>query len=370
MHFARLATVELQLVMHLLDKLSLLRLARCCRFTLSCAASDFAFQKLSPLRVDLVLDHPVAGGVDTLIQGSLLRFSDISLRWTATQSSFVLLDFTFALVETRRVRRLSALEFADESLLWPANVLHELFSIPRVYHMQSLDSTIEMHRASRHATLLATICSSLTQLAFTVCENSFVLNTLPQCTHLQHLELRDPKNVVCNHALIGNLKACAGLRSLCLSHMSEEAAATALRACRLHRLTSLSLLDLSNVGGALDWPSLCAAMKSLTALTFKAYPGVDAAVFAAMTSPRMQLRRLHVSFVGCHRFYPGTDLHLLTDTVLQMALRRWPNVCIELSMPSEKLHGATADWRSTHAILLAMVRSCDERVTLLIERSR
>src|SRR4051794_13141737 len=44
MSLSSLATVELQLIMHHCDLKSLLSLARCCHFALSCASTRFAFQ--------------------------------------------------------------------------------------------------------------------------------------------------------------------------------------------------------------------------------------------------------------------------------------------------------------------------------------
>jgi hypothetical protein len=47
MSFARLATVELQLIMQCCNLSSLLRMARCSRFTLMCADSEFSFQRMN-----------------------------------------------------------------------------------------------------------------------------------------------------------------------------------------------------------------------------------------------------------------------------------------------------------------------------------
>ena len=50
----RLASVELQLVMQHCDKITLLALARCCRFTLAAASDSFAWRALSPLPLPFV----------------------------------------------------------------------------------------------------------------------------------------------------------------------------------------------------------------------------------------------------------------------------------------------------------------------------
>lgn len=82
MSFARLAQVELQLIMHACDLRSLLALARCCRFSLAAASHDFAFSCLSP--VGFRSTRPNLAGN---IRNSLLRFADIGVRWAVPKRS-------------------------------------------------------------------------------------------------------------------------------------------------------------------------------------------------------------------------------------------------------------------------------------------
>jgi len=49
--FARLATVELQLIMRCCDQPTLIALARCSRFALAAASSPFVWQPLSPIEL-------------------------------------------------------------------------------------------------------------------------------------------------------------------------------------------------------------------------------------------------------------------------------------------------------------------------------
>src|SRR4051812_12055458 len=85
MSLLSLATVELQLIMHNLDKLPLLYLARCSKFTLSSASSDFTWKFLSPLPISLnkSLLH-----IPRLIPNSLLRYVDVSLHFDL-ESNFI-----------------------------------------------------------------------------------------------------------------------------------------------------------------------------------------------------------------------------------------------------------------------------------------
>lgn len=76
MPFSSLHFIEVQLVAHLLDATSLLRFARCDRFTLQAASCAFAFRHQPPFEVcSLQPDLP------SLLCGSLLRFARIHLEW-------------------------------------------------------------------------------------------------------------------------------------------------------------------------------------------------------------------------------------------------------------------------------------------------
>jgi hypothetical protein len=78
MLLARLATVELQLIMQCCNRNSLLSLARCSHFTLSSASSDFPWKCISPLHL---VFHDSDLSLGAHISGSLLRFCTIALRW-------------------------------------------------------------------------------------------------------------------------------------------------------------------------------------------------------------------------------------------------------------------------------------------------
>lgn len=82
MSFSSLRQAEVQLIMHRCDLHSLLTLARCCRFTLGCASSDFALQCLPPVVV-YSIQPDLAGS----IARSLVRFAPaLSLRLLRVQS--------------------------------------------------------------------------------------------------------------------------------------------------------------------------------------------------------------------------------------------------------------------------------------------
>jgi hypothetical protein len=78
MSISTLATVELQLIMHQCDRISLVSLARCCRFTLASASADFAWKSISPLRLDF---HDEDFTLGSKIHNNLIRFCTIALTW-------------------------------------------------------------------------------------------------------------------------------------------------------------------------------------------------------------------------------------------------------------------------------------------------
>ena len=74
MPLSALHTVELQLIMQLCDRSSLLTFARCCQHTLAAASADFAWRSLSP--VSLRWSGP---GFAAHVAASLLRHADIAI---------------------------------------------------------------------------------------------------------------------------------------------------------------------------------------------------------------------------------------------------------------------------------------------------
>ena len=73
MSLSSLHTIGLQLIMHLCDASTILRLARCSRTLLAAASCDFAFRFASPVAV------PIDAGLSERVSGSLVRFCDLSL---------------------------------------------------------------------------------------------------------------------------------------------------------------------------------------------------------------------------------------------------------------------------------------------------
>jgi hypothetical protein len=71
---ARLAKVEVQLVLHCCDPRSFVSLARCCRSTLAAAADPFALRHMSPV---FVIPHFKSRA---RFLASLLRFAPVQLR--------------------------------------------------------------------------------------------------------------------------------------------------------------------------------------------------------------------------------------------------------------------------------------------------
>jgi len=76
--FTRLATVELQLVMHFCDQSTLIALARCSRTAFAAAKQPFAWRCLSPL--SLSCSSPLE--LSARMADSLLRHAQLSVEWT------------------------------------------------------------------------------------------------------------------------------------------------------------------------------------------------------------------------------------------------------------------------------------------------
>ena len=76
--FTRLATVELQLVMHFCDQRTLIALARCSRAALAAASQPFAWRSLSPL--SLSCSSPLE--LSARMAASLPRHAQLAVEWT------------------------------------------------------------------------------------------------------------------------------------------------------------------------------------------------------------------------------------------------------------------------------------------------
>jgi hypothetical protein len=115
--------------MQFLDLTSLLRLARCSKFTLSSASSEFSFQGLSPIPFHYSEDRMELAAQ---IRSSLLRFADIFINeWTHASHD----DYTEWWPETKE--------------------LDALFSIERLVALDTSERRLELEHMSSYPNSMA-----------------------------------------------------------------------------------------------------------------------------------------------------------------------------------------------------------------------
>jgi len=117
----RLATVELQLIMHGCDTRTLLQLARCCRATIAAASSAVAWHHL-PQRLNSSRLHDE----DWRQWRSLLRFADVHLRLSlgrAAAAAWEPIISAFGSIPRLRRLELTWSWWNEEELLVPQRLL-------------------------------------------------------------------------------------------------------------------------------------------------------------------------------------------------------------------------------------------------------
>jgi hypothetical protein len=231
---SRLATVELQLIMHGLDLRSFLCLARCSRQTLAAASTEFACK-----HVIIILD------TDNITRANMIAASRV-LRWcglAVSCCSFRWLhhpDGSFA-----SIPHIRTLIFISDLSEW--HTMFEQASFAELTHLRA-----SWKYSARVPTILSTVARAMPRLEHASLD--FVLpaphgffDPLAQMLHLRHLELNKPGLAFAS----AHVNACASLRSLhlinpvCgppLSEMLQNA--TARRLQRLH-LASYDTLDIN-----------------------------------------------------------------------------------------------------------------------------
>jgi hypothetical protein len=137
--FARLATVELQLVMHFCDQRTLLALARCSRAALAAASQPFAWRSLSPL--SLSCSSPLE--LSARMADSLPRHAQLAVELTIPAP----VDVTGAQGEADAKEQDDAVMAAE---------IAALVSLPRLRHL-TVDHPSGSRSNSRVALLMAAL---------------------------------------------------------------------------------------------------------------------------------------------------------------------------------------------------------------------
>jgi hypothetical protein len=248
--FHRLATVELKLVMHFLDRSSLLRLSRCNRFALSAAGSDFAWKCIPPESLHLPPFHidfsseEVARLTLNRIHASLLRYATYAVdAWPEGDH-----DKLRCLGDKIRVSRLN---FRDQCS-------HAVFL--RVLHFPCFDSLTALRTPQLSEDVLTTLIQIKPKLRsfYTEFSPSYhpwaagipsgQMQIHPNMKLFAQFEsLTDLRLNVSDSAVGVDLSACTRLKSLALAKLHPKNypyVLTALSLVSLHELTlSEALLD-------------------------------------------------------------------------------------------------------------------------------
>jgi hypothetical protein len=221
MSLSLLATVELQLIMQCLDQSSLLLLARCSRFTLHAAASEFAFSRLLPLVVD---------SADAIqLSTSLLRYRDVELRWRSDSDRSSQAPLSER--EPDVLKTIEKIRVLDTRLFWfPADLLSEswtqILSLPRPA-LQNLRGLIISHQEGelmlcelllQHVPTLQSLHVAARRWALFPWGFFEGLSRMPQLTELSVANVCAPDQ---GH-LVPELKACTTLRTLKLDRIADS----------------------------------------------------------------------------------------------------------------------------------------------------
>jgi hypothetical protein len=291
MSFSRLATVEMQLVMHCLDRHSLLRLARCNRTTLVAASHDFAFRHLCPLPMALHCTPDLGNA----LRQSLLRYCTIELVWTSEQDigSLHPSDKEIArITDIDRLRRIDARpRFNIMSDDW-----NKLLSSPSLKYVTSISTNgvgLSQSSCISHLNHLDTI-----HLAYT--RHSILLTSMYTCTNLTRLSVQYAGWSVRDFDLVLHALNAPHLRHLALT--SDENALWP-RMFKHTTMTNLRVLTLRYCGfdsiDACDARTLSGyfvAMRELRMLTVQVYYNIDNLLQCMHHAPK--LRHVRVELVA------------------------------------------------------------------------
>ena len=256
--FGRLAVVELQLVLQCCDRRSLVRLARCSRFTLTAAAHPFAWRSL-PLRLHCSRPSEIAAWRPLQSAESLqLRHADLTVHWTLESAASA--EEVAAALSLPRLCSLVIDVVNDDGRLGDEPTLGEPTSIALV---NALRSQLDDRRPSPNFVLSL----SLRYQKIGAAGSAAIVDLVERSQSLTRLDLQG-NDAVQGDALIA-LAVAAGsssssLRHLNLSYCGKVDAAVAVALA--HALTqSHSLTKLELQGCNMD----AAAAKALS-------PGVKA----------------------------------------------------------------------------------------------
>lgn len=208
MPLSNLPKVLLQLVMHSLEQSSLLRFARCCRFTLNAASDPFAFHLLPPIQI-----CSVQRDLPTLLDRSLCRFSrKLAVRWCTLPTSPRVDGDMRGILGLPHLYSLDALGLAN--CPWSRHLAYRAF---RSLHVLAIDVAPAL---AADWSILPTL--KLHTMHLRGQSQDSILAILPQLHSLTDLTLEFPSHIKLSEEYARCIGACAGLRQLSMPFVASN----------------------------------------------------------------------------------------------------------------------------------------------------
>jgi hypothetical protein len=291
MPFSSLATLELQLIMQDCDLPSLVAFARCCRFTLSSADSEFAWREMKPFKISSC-DNEIVSRFSSGHAG-LLRHCPVQFFLVDPPGDIRLIEQLPHIVALDILQRLSKEEWI---YLMSHTRCKKLKSIHWRFFFDVDFSIPELLLAH----LVHLIAVSVDTYSFAL----FTAEFFDPFTKMRHLKcLSFVKGLQWGSPLAFTpIGLCSWLSELHLSGLQEAELNNLLRS---PGLCGLRILDLDNVNAwnkeraiyqpsAVDWGAIFSNLVNLRAIQLGAVLGIDH-LLSVLIKQRCPLAKLHVS---------------------------------------------------------------------------
>jgi hypothetical protein len=316
MPFSRLAVVEVQLVMHCLDRHSLLRFARCNRATLAAASCEFAWNGVDPFKIDLH-HHDVDFNTADRINASLMRFCAINITWNASYRNEYVGPVSAIIIRIPRVVRINVKLYGISAAMWNTLLSHP--SMARVTALKDCSGSL----GDANPFIIARLPRLQALHMCHISKKSIELQSLGSFPHLTDLNIMDgrmqPLSDTDEDVL--HIANATGLR--CLSFIFHESVWLRIleTSCSTHTLHTLSLGVVSPRSDVSVYGTCFASLPALTSISIRHCNHVDAFLLQIVRAPRLHHISLCVptssSLIELENHHPSAD-------VLRTLLRTFP----------------------------------------------
>jgi hypothetical protein len=367
-----LATVELRLIMQCLDKITLLHLARCSKFTLASASSDFTWKFLSPMLQPLTFSRQ-RFGLAHQISSSLLRHVAVSIRWTnASVDQSVMDDGDVPAEELDAVREIPRIQVLviERKLRWEH--LMSVLSNPSLRSLTALEFIPLSEGAADWSRLMFQNMQHLRVLSLDLWHTSAILGALPGLTQLTDVRLSAYE---ISNADIASLGQCVQLRRLSLEGFERGEYTRLLTAPRLRDLQHLIIRHTDWWDDLGIWKTCFRALRQLRSLELIGCTFVHSILWdltqsdskllslrVVMGGFRATLNPGSMSFPNFHyRYLPNS----CTSVLLQLCPLDSYTSVFPVSAPVESLQ---PEWNRLRDSLVEVAQQHPKRVTFQMVR--